>query len=159
MSRLVFVPCAAALARELRQERSAGPWLAFTPSAGLAAQVGDAGPEELEYAALNCAGVARLVDPSASDPRRLILAAEVPEAQLVDLDAAEPGTVTVGQLSWKQVIAMFTDDYEAAEAVRAARAAVRGRTVSEALAAPEVVALLEGHDLLWYAPAELDRLS
>ena len=71
----------------------------------------------------------------------------------------EPGNNCSGQLSWKQVIAMFTDDYEAAEAVRAAREAVRGRTVSEALAAPEVVGLLEGHDLLWYAPEELDRLS
>lgn len=158
MSRLVFVPCARQLASLLRQDRSAGPWVGYTPSPRLAAQLGGVGTDELEYAALNCAGVARLVDNYASDELRLILAAEVPDEELHDLDAAEAGAVTVGKLSWSQVIALFADEPDSAAAVRAAREAVRGQTVNEALVVPEVVALLEGHDLLWYAPGELDRL-
>jgi hypothetical protein len=158
MSRLIFVPSSRRQAQQLRVGGETGPWLAFLASSGLRAELGDLSVEELEYVALNHAGVARLVDPSAADPLRLVLAAEVPEADLLDVDIAEAGSATVSTLVWSRVVALFADDPDAASAVATARAVVRGRTVSEALVAPEVTALLEAHDLGWYAAEELDRL-
>jgi hypothetical protein len=158
MSRLIFVPSSRTQAQELRAGGETGPWLAFSASPGLRAELGDLSVEELEYVALNHAGVALLVDPSAADPLRLVLAADVPEDDLLDVDIAESGAATVTALAWSRVVALFADDPDAASAVAAARAAVRDRPVSEALAAPEVTALLEAHDLGWYAPEELDRL-
>lgn len=157
MSPLIFVPCSRAQAGALRDRLEAGPWRAFLPSAGLQAQL-DSGGEELEYIALNHAGVAQLVDPRAPDELRLVLAAEVADDAVVDVDLDEPGAATITNLRWSQVVALFADEPEAASAVAAARRAVRNRTVADALAAPEVAALLDAHDLGWYAPEELDRL-
>jgi hypothetical protein len=158
MSRLMFVPASRMQARELRAGGATGPWLAFLASPGLRAESGDLSVEELDYVALNHAGVAQLVDPSADGSLRLVLAAEVPAPDLLDVDVASAGSATVATLAWSAVVALFADDLEAASAVAAARAAVRGRALSDALAAPEVAALLEAHDLGWYAPGELDRL-
>lgn len=161
MSRLVYLPASPALAARLRAGEAAGPWAGHTASPGLRADLAGWGTEpdddELQYAALNAAAIAQLVDPRATDPR-LVLAAEVADADLVDLDRAEPGAVTIGDLAWQQVTALFADAPEATAAVATARRAVRDTSVAAALAAPEVVELLEQHDLLWYAPEELDGL-
>ena len=158
MSRLVYLPTGTALATSLRDGGAAGSWLGFTVSAGLRGQLaegsGTPSDDECEYAALNAAALAQLLDPRAVDSR-LVLAAEVDEAQVSDVDSAGPGTATVADLRWRQVIAVFADEAAAAEAVAAARAALRNRPAVHPLAVAEVVALNEEFDLLWYAPEEL----
>ncbi len=76
-------------------------------------------------------------------------------------DLADPyGAVEVTGLRWKDVLALYNDEPEAAPAVRKAAAVVSpGESVADALARPEVDALLHDHDLLWYDPTELDRLD
>lgn len=56
---------------------------------------------------------------------------------------------------WGQVRALFADEPDAVEAVRVASKAVVGQDLAAALAAPEATAVLEGYDLLWFAPEEL----
>jgi hypothetical protein len=66
----------------------------------------------------------------------------------------------VRDLRWSQVRALFADEAEAAEAVLRARAALaesgEGYTLAAALEVPAVGKLLDNHDLLWFAPEELD---
>src|SRR5215208_4227846 len=73
------------------------------------------------------------------------------------------GEVTLSALSWAQVQALFVAEPEAAEAARKARRALAERagdvTLVAALQLPEVGELLEGYDLLWFAPDELDHLA
>jgi hypothetical protein len=45
------------------------------------------------------------------------------------------------------------------EAARLASEAVAGQSLAAALAAPEVGLVLDGYDLLWFAPEELDQLQ
>jgi hypothetical protein len=97
-----------------------------------------------------------------SEPRRLVLAAEVESEQITPTEDAA-GEVTLSSLSWAQVQALFVAEPEAAEAVRKARRAVVERagdvTLAAALQLPEIGELLEGFDLLWFAPDELDHLA
>jgi hypothetical protein len=67
------------------------------------------------------------------------------------------GQVVVAGLRWPQVQSLFADEPDAATAVARARAAAEGRTLTEALDRDEITELLDAYDLLWFAPAELDR--
>jgi hypothetical protein len=108
--------------------------------------------EEAEYVALNHAGVAALLLDGV--PRRLVLAVDVA------LEGAdELGAVPVPEVRWSDVRSLFADEAPAADAVAAARTAVRGLDLATALAVPAVLALQDDHDLLWYAPEELDALA
>jgi hypothetical protein len=112
--------------------------------------------EEAEYAALSYAGVLALALKPASP--RLVVAAEVQAEQLTDL--GEPlGEVQVRDLAWHQVRALFADEAAAIEAAGQASERVAGQSLAAALAAPEVGALLDDYDLLWFAPDELDQLD
>ena len=51
---------------------------------------------------------------------------------------------------------MFADEPGAAPDLEAARALVAGRSLADVADDEEVVGLVDGWDLLWYAPAELD---
>jgi hypothetical protein len=156
MTQLVFVP----LDREAVQALRSG---AGRPSySGCAATVGlgnTLGPEtatdELEFAALNSAGVLALS--ATTDPLRLVVAAEVPSAQLVDA-CGPAGQVSVRNLRWAQVHALFGDEPAAAPAVAQARAALGATDLAEAPSVPAVTALVDDFDLLWFAPEELDDL-
>lgn len=131
---------------------------AVTPALLEAAGFSPREAEDAGYTALCHAGVQALVD-RAAEPleRRLIIAAE-PESIK---DLADPyGAVEVGGLRWRNVLALYADEPDAAAAVRKAAAAVEpGESVADALARPEVDALLQDHDLLWYDPTELDRIT
>ena len=166
MSRSVYLPADVALAERLRSGDAAGPWTGYTASPGLLAWLRESDtdpesdPDVAEYAAMSMAGVAHLVD-SRGAGSRVVLAADVADSELSDLDAVGPGSVTVSGLEWRAVSALFADDTaddEAAGAVAAARSAVADRTVVDALVTSEVSVLLERHDLLWFAPEELDAL-
>jgi hypothetical protein len=56
------------------------------------------------------------------------------------------------------VRALFADEPAAWDAAKLASKAVAGQSLGAAVAAPEVAAVLDDYDLLWYAPEELDQL-
>ncbi|MFC8128963.1 DUF6912 family protein [Streptomyces sp. NPDC057302] len=120
--------------------------------------------EELEYAALNRAGLAslRLIagDPGAAR-RRVVLAADVPDAAL----EAEPeqevsglGQVRIaGVLGLKKVAAVHVDAVDAERDVAAA-AEVLGAADQGDGDARFTVDGVEDHELLWFATQEIPGL-
>jgi hypothetical protein len=127
---------------------------------GWADELGVSDDEELEFVALSEAARASLRLLAAGDaaPVRTVLAADVADAsvRVEDAsDAAGPGQVVVSsplQLGW--VRAAHLDHVGAAADVRAAALAVVAADAGDA-ASEEVVARLDDHGLLWYAPDEL----
>ena len=127
----VFLALDWADAAALRSGTDLGRRAGCAPIAELARRVGPgADPEEVEYAALHHAGAY-----AGTGPQRLVLAADVEPAQLVETGDGWGG-VTVDGLRWSQVSALFADD------PLAAAAAVEA----------------DDRDLLWFAPQELDQL-
>jgi hypothetical protein len=156
MTQMIFVPMTRDEAQALRYGTGANHYqgCAATPSLTASMEAGTI-REEVEYAALSNAGVLALVlRPNA---RRLVLAAEVQDEQLRDVGGPH-GEVEVGSLAWAQVRALFADEPSPLEAVQLAGKAVAGQDLAAALAAPEVAAVLDDHDLLWFSPEELDQL-
>ena len=156
MTLLVFVPLdrAAVLALRSGDGRPSYPGCAAT--AGLAGTLGpDTAADECEFAALSSAGVLALS--ATTDPGRLVVAAEVAPAQLID-PGGSTGQVSVRDLSWPQVHALFVDELAAVPAVARARADLGAVDLVEALSVPAVAALVDDFDLLWFAPDELDGL-
>jgi hypothetical protein len=156
MTQLVFVPIDREAVQALRggAGRPSYPGCAATP--GLAGTLGPGtAPDELEFAALNSAGVLALS--ASTDPLRLVVAADVAAAQVVD-HGGPAGQVGVQDLRWAQVHALFGDEPAAAPAVARARAGLGVVDLAEALGLPAVVALVDEFDLLWFAPKELDDL-
>ena len=137
------------------------PGFAVTPALREAYASGDA--EELEYAALTAAARASLrmlaADPAAP-PRRLVLAAELPAAQVrPDPLDAEPGRVTVmAPVPLENLVSAHVDDPDAAADVRRAAAGVRRAAAGGADAGFDVDRA-EGHELAWYAVQELPELA
>ena len=153
---MVFVPVAVATALGLRAGQSLGSARGFAATSGLRRGLGPAtDDEEAEFAALSVAGVAALDGLAGS--RRLVLAAEVADRQVTDR-RTELGEVEVHDLGWALVQALFADEESAAGAVAAAAAASSGAALPTAFGLPAVVELTDRHDLLWYAPEELDGL-
>ena len=153
---MVFVPLPLAETVVLRGGSTAGPQRGFAATPSLRAALGpDTSEEEADYAALDTAGVAALDGLAGS--RRLVVAVEAAATQVHD-QRSDLGEVAVEGLRWDQLQALFADGDDAADAVLAAAAAASGVPVADALALPAVVALSEGHDLLWYASEELDAL-
>ena len=156
MPEMVFVPMTWDAAVDLRSGVAADCYrgCAATPTLVGSMEAGTL-MEEAEYAALSYAGVLALVlDPSSP---RLVVAAEVEPGQLSDL--CEPlGEVEIRNLAWTQVLALFAEEPAAVDAARLAGQVAAGQSLGAALAEPEVGQLLDGYDLLWFAPVELDRL-
>jgi len=160
MVQMIFVPMtrdevAALRSGPVRSDVAANSYPGCAATAGLVASLeADAVIEEAEFAALSNAGVLALVlKPSP----RLVVAAEVREGQVTDLGGPW-GEVKVDGLAWAQVRALFADEPAAWDAAKLACKAVAGRSLGAAVAAPEVSAVLDEYDLLWYAPEELDQL-
>jgi hypothetical protein len=157
MPEMVFVPMTCDAAVDLRSGLAVDRYrgCAATPTLVGSMEAGTS-MEEAEYAALSNAGVLALVLNPGSP--RLVVAAEVQPGQLFDL--GEPlGEVEIRNLAWTQVLALFAEEPAAAEAARLAGQVVAGQRLGAALAEPEVGQLLDGYDLLWFAPVELDRLQ
>jgi hypothetical protein len=156
MAQMIFVPMTRDEARALRSGVGPQHYQGCAATRSLAASMeADTVVEEVEYAALSNAGVLALV--LRPDTPRLVVAAEVQEDQVTD-SGGPHGEVEVDELAWAQVRALFADERGALEAVESAGKAVAGQSVAMALAAPEAQALLDGYDLLWFAPDELDQL-
>jgi hypothetical protein len=125
--------------------------------------------EELEYAAMLAAARASLrllsVDPGAP-PRRVVVAAELPEA-VVDY---APGDAALGDedvralvrltapVPVRKIAAGHVDDVIAGPAVRAALDALPAAEAGDE-DARFVVDGAEGHELMWYATQELPLLT
>jgi hypothetical protein len=157
---MVFVPVTWQDALSLRCGADLGRRPACTATLGLMSAFEDQTTlEEAEFVALNHAGALALF--ISAGGRRLLLAAEVDLAQITD-EGSTLGEVTVSGLAWSQVGALFADEPEASAAVTKAVASVQdhgGRALAEALGLAEVAELMENHDLLWFAPHELDQLG
>ena len=164
----VYVPATlAGTAVLLESGRLGAPLAAYAVTTALRAWAEDGGPcdeEELELVALSEAARASLRLLAAAPervPRRVVLAADVPDRQVrVDdgSDLAGPGQVTVTEavpLAW--VRAAHLDEVEAADAVAAAVAAVVEADAGDADAEAQLSAA-EARELLWYSPAELATL-
>lgn len=108
--------------------------------------------EEADFWALTDAAARSLAGSSAGP--RFVVAVRVRPDQLVADPEAGSGRVTVSGVDWAQVSALFVDEPAALPAVAAARAV---RTEPAAFA-EHIAALVAEHDLLWYAPDELDAL-
>lgn len=154
---IVYLPVSVEEAVRLRDGDTLPHRVGFAATQELldAAGFGPRDAEDAGYTALSHAGVAAvLAEPG---EQRLVLAAGL--ETITDLD--DPyGAVRVSDLSWDRVWALYYDEPEAAPAVRKATAAVGPtESVADALTHPEVGALLDDHDLLWYDPTELDQLT
>lgn len=155
---LVFVPVSHHEAAKLRSGHDPEPsrGCAVTPSL-LDALGAETSADEADFAALSNAGVLALL--TGTDPQRLVLAADVDQSQVSDRQTRH-GEVEVTGLRWSQVQSVFADEPVALENVAAARHTIGvGGGLAEALATPAVAALLNTHDLLWYATDELDQLA
>jgi hypothetical protein len=118
--------------------------------------------EELEYAALTDAARASLhllVDSPEAPRRRVVIAAEVPDAQAVPMhDPSQPGLVRVTSevpLSW--VASLHVDDPEALDEVALAVVLLGAAEAGDEDAAFTVDGI-DDHELLWYATQELPDL-
>ena len=149
----VFVPLTLSAAQQLRSTGSAADLIGYADGPALRSWLGDSrlDDEEADYVALNHAGVAALLLDGSSI--RLVLAVDQ------EIAGGELGAVRLARLAWSDVRSLFADETEATAAVAGARAAVNGLELAAALPLPEVEQLLDAHDLLWYAPEELDALA
>lgn len=150
----VYVPVSRDAARELRSSGAAPALVGYADGPALRHWLGEGAldDDEINYLTLNHAGVASLT--LADDaPTRLVLALDL---ALIGTD--EIGAVPVSGVTWTRVRSLFADDPAAADAVLKARAAVRGLALAAALNEPAVTELEAAHDLLWFAPEELDAI-
>lgn len=155
---MVYVPVSFPRAVALRDGQDLGPAPGCSATRGLVDALGtDTDAEEADFAALSNAGVLDLV--SNAGPERLVLAIEVDPAQVADRHTPQ-GEVEVSGARWSQVQSLFADEPAAGEAIGAARvAAQEAGGLAEAMTTPAVEHLLDTHDLLWFAVAELDQLG
>lgn len=115
--------------------------------------------EELEYVAMTLASRAslRMLHDDASAPRRrVVLAAELPDAAITATNGfGKPGEVTLTQpVGLDDVVSGHVDGTDAEADVEAASAALPAADAGDS-DAKFVVDGAEGHELLWYATQEL----
>lgn len=138
-----------------------GTRTAFAVTPALREWYADGNVDELEYAALSAAGRGSLrllaADP-ASERRRVVVAADVPEGAVTPAPGLGRAAVTVtGPLALARVAAAHVDDPDAEPAVAAAVAALPGADAGDEdarLAVEET----DGFELLWFATQEIPEL-
>ncbi|MHB1612830.1 MAG: DUF6912 family protein [Actinomycetes bacterium] len=136
------------------------PLTGYAVTAALREWYPDADVEELEYLALGEAAGAslRMLLDRPVPPRRVVLAADVPDAVVVAAPLVGRAAVHVDQaVPRRRVAAGHLDDADAEAAVSAAVGALSAADAGE----PRAVHLVdeaEAYELLWYAGQELDDL-
>ena len=158
MAQMVFLPFSRARAAELRAGTSSDEVVGHAATQALLHLHGydSSSLEDAEFAALSYAGVRAVAD--GAEPLRLVLAADVPVGQVLQTPDDPYGEVAVRGLRWVDVQALFSDEQAATAAVAEARQVAAGQSLADALERPAVQHLLDEHDLLWFAPEELDQL-
>ena len=161
----IYLPATTTVLRNLVDDGVLpGPHTAFavTPQLRQFYEVSDAGAdtEELEYAALLAAARASLrlldIDPMAHR-RRVVLAADVPDASVTPVDDPDTdrGAVRVeADIRLQDVASAHIDGADAEEEVRAAVNVVLEADLGSE-DAQFVVDQAEGHELAWYARQEI----
>ena len=161
----VYLPATTTVLRSLVDDgRLPAPQTVFavTPRLRDFYALSDAGAdtEELEYAALLAAARASLrlldLDPLAAR-RRVVLAADVPDAVVTPMDDphVDPGAARLAyEVRLQDVASAHIDDAEAEDDVRAAVAVVLEADLGSD-DAQFVVDQAEGHELAWYATQEI----
>ena len=144
-------------------EAGPAPLRAFAVTPALRESYTSGDDEELEYAAMLAAArqSLRLLDADSAAPRRrVVLAADVPDAQ-VSWQAYddEPAAVVIdAPVEVRAVAAGHVDDLEAVPDVTAAADALAAADAGDDDDAAVAVDSAEGHELAWYATQELDFL-
>ena len=141
-----------------------GPGAAYAVTPTLREWYAEGDLEELEYAAMSAAARASLSllaeDPSAVR-RRVVLAADVPEAwvrPVTDVGPDDRARVAVSApVPWSALASIHVDGYEAEPVVAAAAEAVRAAAEGDE-DAQFVIDGAEDESLLWYAVQEADDL-
>jgi len=154
------IPVIAALRDGGELSRAAGPAHAVTPALREWYTEGD--EEELEYVAFSRAAQEALrllrADPSAPR-RRVVISVDVPESA-VTIGSQDLGTSEVrlaGPVPKQAIASLHIDDLEAQTDVAAAAEAVEEAAAGDP-DAQFTVDSAEDHELLWYAPEEIDDL-
>jgi hypothetical protein len=164
----VFLPSTLpALARALQAGHlgpdPAGPVPGFAVTPALREAYASGDEEELEYAALSEAARASLrmlADDPAAPPRRVVLAADIPD-ELLSWDAhdSEPARVMIAEpIPVTHLVAGHVDDPEAGEDVKHAAQALAAADAGDE-DAQFTVDGAEGHELGWFATQELPYLT
>jgi hypothetical protein len=148
------------LARDLRAGQI-DPATAYAVTPALREAYASGDTEELEYVALLAAARASLgllaADPQAA-PRRVVLAADVPDESVGGGAAGHPAAVAVATpIPVAKLASAHVDDDEAAEDVAKAVAALPAAEAGDEDAEFDVDQA-EGHELAWYATQELPHL-
>lgn len=154
MKPLIFVAVTSRAARDLRDIGTQPNGVAYAATAALRESFGygaDA-DEESDYAAQLFASLAGLL----AGWDRCVLAVAVP-ALPPSTGTADFGQVDLPPLRWRDVRAVFVDEPDAVPAVRAYAETARGRELAELWADPATNQFVTDHDLLWFAPEELDQ--
>lgn len=153
-----YLPSTSAGLRELLDSGTLSATTAFAVTPGLREWYVDDNLEELEYAATMEAARAslRLLDGEpAAARRRVVLAADVPAADVTVRDDMDRGVVTiVGPVGVGQVVALHVDGAEAETAVAAAAQSIAAADLGDP-AAQDAVDDAEGFELCWYARQEI----
>jgi hypothetical protein len=146
------------LARDL-QAGEIEPVAAYAVTPALREAYASGDTEELEYVALLAAArasLALLADDPQAPPRRVVLAAEVPDAAAIA--AEHPAAVAVaGPIPVTKLASAHVDDAEAIQDVAKAVAALPAADAGDDDAEFDVDQA-EGHELAWYASQELPDL-
>lgn len=137
------------------------PLLAFTVTPALREWYASGDGEELEYAAMIDAAresLRLLAQDGAAPPRRVVVAADVPDGAATLAGDVHPAAVFLAtEVALTAVASVHVDDVDAAADIRAAVAAVPAADGGDDDAS-FVVDGAEDHDLHWYATQEIATL-
>lgn len=159
----IYLPATTTVLARLSEDGVLGPepLTAFAVTPGLREYYLDDDIEELEYAAANEAARAALrliaADPAAA-PRRIVIAADVPDPAVEVRDDLDRGVVRIGvpvQLAW--CASVHADDADAEDTVALAAQRIDDADLGDA-EAEELVDDAEGFELSWYATQEIGDL-
>lgn len=158
----VYLPATMPLLASLERERRLQAADGYAVTASLREWFGEGDDEELEFEALNAAARASLrllAEASGTPTRRVVVAADVPDARVSEPGgSADPGVIKVtGGIRLADVAALHVDEASAQPAVAAAIGALDAADKGDA-EAEAVIAAAEDHDLLWYVTQELGDL-
>ncbi|WP_067488523.1 DUF6912 family protein [Actinomadura hibisca] len=160
----VYLPATLPGLAAVHSAREAGPapLAAHAVTPALREWYAEGDQEELEYVALTAAARDSLrllaADPQAP-PRRVVLAAEVPDQDVAREHGDDRSLVRItAPVSWKKIASGHVDDEDAEQDVRAAIEALAAADAGDE-DAQFTVESAEGHELLWYATQELGDLT
>ena len=158
----VYLPATSVLLRRLLDEGGlTGPLVVYAVTPALREAYANADQEELEYAASLDAAKASLrlvVDEPQAAPRRIVLAADVPDAAGVpQADLGRSAVRLSVPVPFDRVASVHGAEAAAEAAVRAAVGVLKDADAGDE-DAQFLVSEVEGYALLWYATQEVTEL-